>query len=151
PPDRLPGIMGFVCQQFTPEVVWLPGTLDHPNGALGIASLTGIAAAPEELAGIYGRAVGAERVKAGNGLLTVAAGTPIRFVTSDHFAELFGGLSADAQAAPPALAALSLKVASVEAAARLLDANGVPHVSTAGGVAVGPDHASGGVVEFVRA
>jgi hypothetical protein len=147
--DSLPGLMGFAIQHDTPELVWRPGSTDHPNGAQTIVALTGVADDPAALADAYGRAAGRDRVAMDGADLVVATGSaPIRFFTPARFQEEHGGIDADAR--PPALAALSIAVRSLDGVRKLLDGNFVPFVeSGAGGVVVGPDRACGAVIAFV--
>ena len=152
PPDRLPGVMGFVCQHFTPDVVWLPGTMDHPNGARTIVGVAGVADDPAALADIYGRAVGPDRARLdGESLLIDAGSGPIRFVTPARFADSHGGVRPDPRIAGPALVGLALAVPSIGAVKALLDGNGVPHVQGEHSLVVPPDHGCGAVIEFVEA
>jgi hypothetical protein len=148
--DSLPGMVGFVIGHETPKLVWRPGSTDHPNGARGIVALTGIAEAPAALADAYGRAVGRDRVAMDGADLVVASGSaPLRFVAPARFQERHGGIDADAR--PPALAALSIAVQTLDGVKKLLDGNAVPFIeSAASGVVVGPDHACGAVIEFVE-
>jgi catechol 2,3-dioxygenase-like lactoylglutathione lyase family enzyme len=151
PPDRLPGMMGFVCQHFTPELVWLPGSMDHPNGARTIAGIAAVADRPPELAEIYGRALGTARVKREAGGLLIESGTaPIRFVTPAHFAATHGGVTPDPRIKGVGLVGLALAVASLDATKRLLDAHGVRHVQGEHSVVVPPEHGCGAVIEFVQ-
>ncbi|HVO15566.1 MAG TPA: VOC family protein [Alphaproteobacteria bacterium] len=150
-PDRLPGMMGFACQHFTPEVVWLPGTLDHPNGARTIVGVAAVAERPAELAEIYGRALGKARVKReADGLLVDSGTAPIRFVTPARFAATHGGVRPDPRIKGTGLVGLALAVASLDATKKLLDANGVPHVQGEHSVVVPPEHGCGAIIEFVQ-
>lgn len=152
PPDGLPGMMGFVCQHFTPEVVWLPGSMDHPNGARTIVGVAAVADKPADLAAVYGRAVGKERVQVDGDSLLVESGTaPIRFVTPKHFAATHGGVRPDPRIKGAGLVGLALAVASTDAVKKLLDANGVPHVQGEHSIVVPPEHGCGAIIEFVPA
>jgi hypothetical protein len=42
-PGATPGAWLFACQHHTPDVVWREDHLDHPNGAVGLAELVGVA------------------------------------------------------------------------------------------------------------
>ena len=149
PAERLPGMMGFACQHDTPELVWPAGSTEHPNGARGIVAITGVAETPEALTEIYGRVVGDDRITVDDGALTVATrGAPIHFVTPARLRENF---RVDAPPKTPALAALSIAVASLDQVQALLDGNGVPYYAAADGhIVIDPDHASGAAIDFVR-
>jgi catechol 2,3-dioxygenase-like lactoylglutathione lyase family enzyme len=147
--DRLPGMMGFACQHDTPHLVWRPGSTEHPNGARGIAAVTGVAEAPDALAEVFGRVVGSDRVERRDGALVVATGgPPIRFVAPARFRAQFGF---DAPARLPALAALTITVRSLDDVKRLLDGGSLGDiVLTSDRATVGAAHAAGAVIDFVE-
>ena len=150
-PDRLPGLMGFVCQHDTPDLVWRPGSTEHPNGARGIIGLVGIADEPTGLADAYEGALDAERVVVDEQGLLVETGTaPIRFTTPAQFEEA-SGVTPDPLLRAPAIAGIVIAVESVDWVKQLLDAGAVPYVDSVKGVAVLPSHGCGAVIEFAEA
>ncbi len=46
--ETMPDASNFICHQHKPELIWVPGWQNHPNGVDGIAAVTWLAA-PEEL------------------------------------------------------------------------------------------------------
>ena len=54
PTEATPGMRTFICQHFTPEIVWLPEHVEHPLGALGIVGITIASANPGATASAYG-------------------------------------------------------------------------------------------------
>src|SRR6202040_3288055 len=49
PPEATPGLVAFVCEHVTPELVRRPGWLVHANGAVGLRGITVLVAATEKL------------------------------------------------------------------------------------------------------
>lgn len=43
----MPSLTVLACEQMTPELVWRPDFLDHPNGAIGIDQLELSSATPD--------------------------------------------------------------------------------------------------------
>lgn len=149
--DETPGASMFVCQHHTREVVWHPGTLDHPNGAVGLAAVTAVAAEPALVADAYGRIFGAGNVRRdGEGIAIETGGAPISVITPTALAERFPGVAHEPPPAPPYVAALSITVADVGATVAYLADNDVPHTVLSGARAcVAPEDACGTLFEFV--
>jgi len=84
------------------------------------------------------------------GLPAFSTGTrsaDIWVVTAEKAAALYPGVDFG-QTPGKAFAALRIRVASLDKARGVLDANGVSHVTTPAGIAVLPENASGTVLEF---
>lgn len=148
--EATPGAWLFVCQHHTPEVVWREDYLEHPNGALGIAEVIGIADDLDAVARSYGAIFG-ERLQPAADTVTVLAGSAtITFLSPAAFAERFGGIGGDASGALPRLAALRIKVERLEAVRETLSREGVHCEERAqDALLVPPDEACGTVFEFV--
>lgn len=149
-PAATPELAAFVCQHLTPGLLRRPDWLAHPNGARRLLGVTVVsdrpAAAAAGYAPLFGRAAvtaegAAGRVETGGGW--------IRFVTPAGLAALFPGLAPLPGHPRPWLAAQTVAVAELRAAAAGLEAAGIPWAPTAAGLAVGPDHATGTVLELV--
>ncbi len=149
--EDTPGTSMFVCQHHTREVVWHPGTLDHPNGAVGLAAVTAVAAEPAQFADAYGRIFGAGSIgRDGEGITIDTGATPINIVTPAALAERFPGAVHEPLPKPPYVAALSIAVADVGATVAYLADNDVPHIVLSGArVCVAPEDACGTLFEFV--
>ena len=78
---------------------------------------------------------------------TGARSADIWVVTGEKAAALYPGVNF-AQTPGKAFAALRIRVASLDKARGVLEANGVSHVTTPAGIAVLPENASGTVLEF---
>ncbi|MEL6978314.1 MAG: VOC family protein [Pseudomonadota bacterium] len=118
----LPGLSAFVCQHFTPELVWRPDRLDHPNGARAIIRLWGVADAPEALGAAW-RAVVSDAVRSDRQSVDVALGAArASYLTPTAWAERFGARAP----APHAPGSQPPELRAIEVAAgpepRLLDA-----------------------------
>lgn len=89
-PGALPGLYAFVCQQFTPHVVWRPDFLDHPNGARAVAGLWGVAPDPAALAAAWRRLVGDAAVLTAEGLEVSAGTARFTYLRPEIWAARFG-------------------------------------------------------------
>jgi hypothetical protein len=150
PESATPGMRAFVCQQFTPEVVWLPQDVVHPNGATALAGITVACDDPQRVAAGYARLAGvAPQAGATPGTATVRVGrTRFDFEPRAGLAARLGGaLPADGPAVQAAAIAVGVRdPARVRA---LLAANGVPAIAlAAGAIAVPAVHAQGVAVVF---
>lgn len=120
----LPGLYAFVCQQFTPDVVWRADHLDHPNGARALVGLWGVArdGAATAAAAAWRRLFGAA-VRETDGAVTIATPTAaIRYLPPAAFAARFG---LPLPGRDPALMVLELSVADIAATRDHLAAAGV--------------------------
>jgi len=136
PPAATPGLMAFVCQHLTPDLVRRPPWLIHANGARGIAGATVAVEDPGSLAPAYERLLGADRVvRREAGLSARLGGAVIRF-----------------RAPGAGSASLSVRVADVETTAGSLSAAGVPFARPDdGSLRVPPEAATGVALTFVPA
>ncbi|MCA3179049.1 MAG: VOC family protein [Burkholderiaceae bacterium] len=128
PQSATPGMGAFVCQHFTPERVWLPEDLVHPNGAVGIAGIVVACDGPVAVATEYGRladvapvaspARGARRVRVGR--------VDFDFVRPEALASLLHG-GAPAGRDGTHAAVLRISVADLGVARDALRSGDVPH------------------------
>lgn len=90
PPDTFPGGRVYFCQHLTPELVWRPEWLVHPNGFTGIDQFEIENPEPEVQAALLARAFGVTAARNGthwvvpltNARIHVAPGTAARFTTA---------------------------------------------------------------------
>ena len=147
-PHATPGAMNFICQHFTPELVWLPELQRHANGATGIAAVAFVADKVAYLAGIYGRLFGAwpERIDAG---LKVDSGTvPLAFSTPQALRQRLRDVALP-QRPTPHVAALFIRVADRQQAARALRDGGFnPKRMSDGAFAIDAGEAHGVALVF---
>ncbi len=134
-PAAVPGMKAFVCRHLTPEMVWRPEWLRHPNGATGIRQLLNVVDRPGELALTYAELFGPEAVAMADGELIVEAGRcRLRFVTPSVFQAHWPFDAAPALQPRPWLAGMLVTVADRRATRLYLEAAGAK-------VAIGPDGA----------
>ncbi len=118
PVDATPGCRAFVCQHFTPELVWLPAYQRHPLGVTGISGVDIVSADPEGTARAYARVVGSavSAVDAEEGSFTVKLrGAVLRFGSRE------GVKGLDAR-----IDAVRLRVSDLDGVASTLAARGIP-------------------------
>lgn len=152
-PEATGGVPLFACAPLTPEAMRRADWLAHPNGALGIASVTVAVEDPgalyEPMAQVFGSICLTETddtlaVHTGHGVLL--------FVTPDDLDMLHPELDAIATEDAPTIAALSLKVRDLGATAAWLDRQDVAYRRDSGGtIGVAPAHTHGVMLEFVAA
>ena len=134
----LPGLYAFVCQQFTPDVVWRADHLDHPNGARALVGLWGVTREAAGTAAAWRRLFGAA-VHETDGAVRIATPTAaIRYLPPATFAARFGPLLPDRD---PGLMVLELSVTDIAATRDHLAAAGVSAetAETAAGGLLVPD------------
>lgn len=147
-PAATPGASVFACQHHTPEVVWRPDMLAHPNGATGLAFATIVVDDPRAAAAIYAR-IWPGPARHEDGLAEIRTGTcNLRLVSPARFAAANPG---DPLLALPApfCAEIGVRVHSRDAVAALLAAAGVAHRRGAdGAVAVASGEGCGAAFKF---
>jgi len=122
----------------------------HPNGALALASLTAVVDSPEAALPAYDRLFGMFAATPTDAMVTVHGGGPLLFlVDEDGFDHLHSNLQSRLPK-PPALAALAIAVADLDAAETLLSANGVKTSRSGPSLAIAPDDCFGLGLELVE-
>ncbi|WP_238121088.1 MULTISPECIES: VOC family protein [unclassified Xanthobacter] len=118
----------------TPDLLWRPDLLDHPNTAVALRSVT-LVVAPEDVEAI--------RARLGRAFPLVPADA-LRVVGADTWTAPLPG-------AVPCVAGFEVAVRDLDACAALLTANGVPHARAASGALVVPPAAAAGAqLTFVQ-
>ena len=143
-----PGLAGFVCQHLTPGLLRRPEWCGHRNSATGIASYAVLAEEPAALAGGWSRLFGADAVAPAADRLTVETGTArLDFMTRALMEDEFEGIET---AAPEAgtIAAMTVAVTDLVAAATCLAEAGVACLRTDTGLAVPAEDACGVLLAF---
>jgi hypothetical protein len=138
----------FMCRHHTPETVWLPELMAHPNGACRLVGLVAAVDDARAVATAYARLFAAGVVhERADGAEVHTGDAPIRFLDRAAMDEAYPGLAVSAAA----YAALRLAVADLGTARRCVADAGVATHPTEAGFAVAPADASGAIVEFVAA
>jgi catechol 2,3-dioxygenase-like lactoylglutathione lyase family enzyme len=131
----------FAIHHDTPELLWQPELLEHPNGAIGLDSVTVAVADPAGFAARLGH------------LLTGATTTETIELASGRVRIVDAAwLAANLPRPTPTLpyvAGITLRSCDLAGTAALLRANGVDVREHAGGLLVPPEQACGGFIEFV--
>lgn len=141
----------FMCQHLTPEAVWAPPLLEHPNTANGLKRVIARAEAPEAAARGYARLFAAGQARAvDNGweLRTGAASAAMTFLAPSALSARYPDLGLD-RTPEGAFAALQVRVRDPDRARAVLEDAGVPFRPTPDGLAVPARAACGTVLEFV--
>lgn len=152
-PDQIPLGSVFMCQHKTRETVWIPELLEHANTACGLSAILAMSETPLQDAERFAQLWADGTVKTEDELTTVQTGEnscPLILATAAGMSALYPGIDLS-QTAKGAFTVLRVKVRDLSAVERCLDAASVPIMKTTLGLAVGPEFASGVVVEFVGA
>ena len=120
----------IVIEHQTPEVLWRPELLEHPNGASALRQCLFVSDRPDELAS---RLAAFGAAPAGHAALS-----------AEEFADMFPGETAPP---PPCMAGQVIAFADPDRAIRLIEANGVPvGRDSLGRAFVGRAHNNGAVM-----
>lgn len=151
PPESTPGAPAFLCRHLTPELLRRPEWLDHPNGAVGLASVTVAVDSPEQAMAAYQVLFGAGNVTATDDTVAVHTGNGLILLCKpDDVSQLHPEVD-DTTPPAPAIVAAVLRVRDTGQTARVLKANGVAFSrDPEGTVRVAAEDACGVYLEFVR-
>ncbi|MEA2542456.1 MAG: hypothetical protein QOH35_3822 [Acidobacteriaceae bacterium] len=150
-PDDAPGLPAlFSCGHLTRSLVYRPGWMEHPNGALGVTEVVMVHPRPESVAADHARLVGPDRVE------VTAEGVAARWGSATfHILSPAGAAARYPGAALPivpragCLIGATVVVASLPAATAILDRNGIATIRSArGGIVPLGDAAAGMILEF---
>ncbi len=144
-PEERAGLGFFACQHLTPDAMRRPAWLRHPNGASRIAALTVLAPDIEPIRTVAERLVGSGAMSRTDRLWTVQTGTAPIVLCQSQDAHLLHPDWDWAEAEGRAIRqVLEIGVADLEATARFLALQDVPHRRGTGGtVLVEPARANG--------
>ncbi|MCR0983385.1 VOC family protein [Roseomonas populi] len=143
-PDAPEGRVQLV-RHLTPEAIWQPRWMEHPNGATELRAAIVVADRPAESAARLSRLSGLplEPDPAGGFALPLPDGARVRVLDPDTAAALLPGLTPPAL---PAVAAVVLGVENLDRTRRAL--SGVLHLETPAGLLVPQAEAAGCAVVF---
>ncbi len=116
----------FFCHHFTPELVWRDEWRHHANGVIGVSRAVIAARDPAMLGGLFARMFGADAVRRSATGCTLLLGLS-RFdvITPVGLAAEFGDAAVSAEGRATFMAALTLRVRSLERAAAAVQGPGV--------------------------
>ena len=139
----LPEAHFFAIRHVTPDLLWKPALLAHPNGVVSLDALTIAVADPAEFAGRLGRFLSVTPVIEDGLLLKLAPGY-VRIVDGAWLATHLPGKTT----ALPYIAGIGLGVADLAKTADLLTKNGIAFRRDNGALLVAPADACGAFLEF---
>lgn len=143
----------LACAPLTPDLMREPEWLDHPNGAVGIESITVVLDDPGTLALPMAKVFGATNLTETDDTLAVHTGHGVLLLTTpDGLSMLHPEMDAIAANGAPMLAALTLLVRDPVETAAELDRREIAYSRAAGGtIGVSPEHTHGVMLEFAAA
>ena len=142
----LPEAHFFAIRHVTPDLLWKPALLSHPNGVVSLDALTIAVADPAEFAGRLGRFLSVTPVTEDGLLLKLAPGY-VRIVDGAWLAAHLPGKTP----ALPYIAGLGLGVADLAKTADRLTKNAIAFRREGGALLVAPADACGAFLEFRQA
>jgi hypothetical protein len=112
PAGQTPGGQMFLCEHRTPDLVWRPELLAHPNGALAVCGVTVVVDDLDRVTLAYARIFGDTRLtRGGEGAQIGTHNIPFRLVTTAGLERRHPGMARPQGAVPPYFAGASLRVA----------------------------------------
>lgn len=136
----------FFCQHHTPDVLWQPDLLDHPNGVTGLAGVTLVAGDTVTTARRIAAVCGVAGTETDDGHRFALARGTIDVVSVDGLGAHFAGT------VPPVLpwiAAVTFTVSDLQKVETLASDQGMDLVATSnGGVWIKPEDTDGAVLVF---
>ncbi|MEM8949594.1 MAG: VOC family protein [Pseudomonadota bacterium] len=140
----------FACSQLTADQMRAPGWTEHPNGALGIKTITAVTKDPASTVEPMSRIFGSAKITETDNTVAVHTGSGVLlFATPDDLDMLHPQLRLELDTDQAALAVLSVRVRDLEAAADWLEKAKIPFKREASGIiGVGAEHACGVMLEF---
>ena len=146
PADATPGVSSFVVSHLTPEIVWKPDWLEHPNGATGIETFTIAVDEPGRLMPAYAKLFGDNAVAVENLRLTVETGGARLIFLAAESAEDVAPLP---ERGTPCGLAMAVRVSDLGRARGIVEQNGVAFEDRGEVLRVAPEEANGLALEFV--
>lgn len=141
----------FACSHLTAEQMRQPGWTEHPNGALGIKTMTAVTKEPQSVVEPMSRIFGSAKITETDNTVAVHTGRGVLlFATPDDLDMLHPQLRMELDTDKATLAVLSVRVRDLDGAADWLEKAGVPFKREASGtIGVGAEHACGVMLEFM--
>lgn len=148
--STLPDASNFICHQHRPELIWVKGWQNHPNGADGILAVTYLAD-PAALEPRW-RAIYGDAVKYNGAVLEADTQCGVlRAMDAATAALEFPGITLPKRAEQrPHAIAIRLHTTSLTTLRSILEHNAVPHGEVPGRVFVEPQAAGNVILEFVQ-
>ena len=137
-------------EHLTRDVLWQPHLLDHPNGALGIDAVYFVVADPEATVQKFAPLF-SDRIERFPGVIKLELDRGTMWLTQE--AEWRKRVPGSLVPPVPSPAGFGIRVASIDATRKYLEANGVPVQAgmSASQLWVAPEHACGAAIQFMQA
>lgn len=142
----------FACSHLTPDLMRRPGWSEHPNGAIGIKTITAVTEDAAAFIEPMGRMFGRARITETDNTIAVHTGSGILlFATPDDIDMLHPQLELELETDQAALAVLAIRVRDLEETAEWLTKAGTPfRRDSSGTIGVSANHAHGVMLEFTE-
>lgn len=140
-PDTVTEARYIIIEHQTPEVLWQPALLNHPNGARAFRHMRFVAAASDachERLRLLG-------LSNGGGLYTCRNGGQVECATPQDFQARYAGEGINAEAA---IGSCTIEVDDLDRTRALLRSNDVPFHDGDGRIWLSPAYAAGTILEF---
>jgi catechol 2,3-dioxygenase-like lactoylglutathione lyase family enzyme len=140
----------FACSHLTPGPMRQPGWTEHPNGAVGIRTITAVTRDPSSVIQPMSRIFGSAKITETDNTVAVHTGRGVLlFATPDDLDMLHPQLRAELDTDQATLAVLGVRVRDLEGTADWLHKAGIPFKREASGIiGVAAAHAQGVMLEF---
>jgi len=140
----------FACSHLSADRMRQPGWTEHPNGAIGIKTLTAVTNEPAAVVEQMSRIFGSAKITETDNTVAVHTGRGVLlFATPDDLDMLHPQLKMELDTDQATLAVLSVRVRDLAGAADWLEKASIPFKREAGGIiGVGAEHAHGVMLEF---
>ena len=145
PADHTPEMRFNAIRHETPDYLWQPHLMDHPNRAVSLDAVTVAVADPDEAAARYGRILGIEPTRADQVRRIDLRQGRLDLVAADDIGAAVPGAVAPTL---PFVAAFTLSSEDLGASAACLEENAVPFVKEGGRVIVPADAGCGAICVF---
>ncbi len=142
----------FACSHLSADQMRQPGWTEHPNGAIGIGTITAVTREPVSVVEPMSRIFGSAKITETDNTVAVHTGRGVLlFATPDDLDMLHPQLRMELDTDQATLAVLSIRVRDLAGAADWLEKAGVPFEREASGIiGVGAEHACGVMLEFTN-
>lgn len=145
-------VSNFICHQHRPELIWVPGWMNHPNGVNAVTAVTYIASRPLDLAERYDAFYGKENVsKSDHEVLADSGCGDIRISSPARVKELFGDIALPDWNGDSSPHGISITVSTPRFGQleEIWDAAGVTwKQSPRGTLLISPEHCGNVIMEF---
>ena len=141
----------FMCHHKTPETVWLPELIEHPNTACALNAILAVSDEPEKEAMQFSRLWAAGTVTATDGVYRIDTGAesaPLILLSLSKMQRQYPGIDLSSTASG-AFTCLQIRVSEIETTRMCLSNNGIRVWETKSGIAVAAGDACGAIIEFV--